>query len=256
MRALAETELLRARWRRARGPLGMIDPLDEGFVQGDLGACVTPSLRVVLLPTDPEASVLRVDDEFWGWWKKVNPSPPGTRLCWGQNPTLSASGTFRGEHDAADVPWERYVAVRRHGGVELGARVAVHHADKLFVPLLHVVALVWSALRLQWLVHEHVDLEGPWEVSVGLRDIGGSTLGQYAEGWEQPLTAFNRGRRCDDAAVLLRREAEVWPIGETAVRDLAFDMADLVEQCWGIRQRAYLIPEGDRQGQFDGSPLT
>lgn len=231
----------------------MLDPTAEGFTRGDLGGRAAPSLRVVALPADPESNILRIHNEFWEWWKKVNPSPPGTRFTWGQNPTLRASGTYRADHDVTDVPWDRYVAVRRHGGVDLGADVTVPHADQVFVPFLRVVALVWTAsFRLQWRLHEHLDLDGPWEVAVALRDVGGSVLGQYAEGGSSRSPASTgvgrRGHRASSAP----RGRRVADRGNGGPRP-RLDIADHVEQCWGIRQRVYLIPNGDGEGEFEGA---
>lgn len=206
-----------------------------------------------MLPGDPESSLLRLDDAFWDWWSKVDPSPPDNRMGWGHEAKATAHGAFRAGHEA---PWEQYISVRRHGGVDLGAAVTYPHDDKVCVPLLHVVALAWSAVRLQWQLCERVRIDGPWELTLALRDIGGTVLMQFAEGWRQPLTGFGRGQTCADPAVLIRREMDTWPTDEAAVRNTAFDLADEVEQCWGVRQRVFLIPNGGRQGEFGRRRLT
>jgi hypothetical protein len=39
-----------------------------------------PSVRLLILPADPEATLIEFDEEMWSWWLQVGPRKLGQRL--------------------------------------------------------------------------------------------------------------------------------------------------------------------------------
>ena len=63
-------ELYRSRWRRARETLGIVNPGQNGFATGGLGGHVPHlTVRLLILPADPEVSPIEFDEPLWEWWK-------------------------------------------------------------------------------------------------------------------------------------------------------------------------------------------
>jgi hypothetical protein len=58
-------ELQRARWRRTRDLLRLVDPEAEDFAIGGLARFMDePSVRLLILPADPEATLIEFDEEM------------------------------------------------------------------------------------------------------------------------------------------------------------------------------------------------
>ncbi len=69
-------ELQRERWRRARRTLRLIDPEAEDFLTRSLVPLKDGStVRLLILPGDPEASTIAFDRELWSWWLEERPDP-------------------------------------------------------------------------------------------------------------------------------------------------------------------------------------
>jgi len=68
MTSLADTELLRTRWRRALKHHA-IDTInrDDFAVGGLVTRLQLPSVHLLILSADPEAEVLHLDDALWAW---------------------------------------------------------------------------------------------------------------------------------------------------------------------------------------------
>jgi hypothetical protein len=90
-------------------------------------------------------------------------------------------------------------------------------------------------------VVERFEIEGPWEVTLALRDTRRAVLGNVAGGWQEPEHAFPRDvlPRCPDDNVLVRREVFEWPDAD-AQRSLAFDIGGAIEDGFGVEQRRFL----------------
>lgn len=144
---------------------------------------------------------------------------------------------------------EDYRAIHRHGGLEAGAtRVVYTPRDTRVFLLRALVGFVWTTAVLQQQAHERWNVEGPFEVTLALRDTVGAALGGFAEGWRD----FDSGllhdfRRCLDQHVLLRTELEP-PFDPRA---LAFEMGDRLELAFGTVNQRYLANRGPFEGQFD-----
>ena len=92
-------ELYRSRWRRARETLGLVDPGQDDFATGGLGGHVPHlTVRLLVLPADPEVSRIEFDEPMWDWWKGAHQSPfEGSPTDWGNFllPTSSARPLFK-----------------------------------------------------------------------------------------------------------------------------------------------------------------
>lgn len=68
MTSLADTELLRGRWRRLLERHAIDTVNRDDFAIGSLATRLrTPSVQLLVLPADPEADVLHFDGALWAW---------------------------------------------------------------------------------------------------------------------------------------------------------------------------------------------
>lgn len=76
-----------------------------------------------------------------------------------------------------------------------------------------IVGRVWVALALFAEVLERLAIQGPWELTLAMRDTNRAVLGNVAAGWEEPERAFPRDElpRCPDPNLLIVREVYEWP---------------------------------------------
>src|SRR6266540_7077235 len=90
-----EADLYRARWRRARDPLRLIDPRAEDFMLGGLAERLSqPTARLLVLPADSDAAWIEFDAAFWPWWDEPRGDPvSGLSVRWGSasHPTAEAA---------------------------------------------------------------------------------------------------------------------------------------------------------------------
>ena len=97
-----------------------------------------------------------------------------------------------------------------------------------------------SAAAAKWAI------DGPWEISLALRDTAGAALGDFAEGWA-PFGDFrNDGTGCGEPHVLHR-----WTVDEIEPQALAFGAGDRIENSFGTTHQRYLAHRGSYEGQFD-----
>jgi len=147
-----DRELLRCRWRRARRALHLLDPHAETFATGGLANKLDdPSVRLLILPADPDRHDLRFDAVQWKFFLEDRPEPAtGLASRWeGHGPTESAMVRFDPIYDGTDR-WRRYLALDRSGGLELGLGScgAFELRGHRTFALIPIVARVWAALDL------------------------------------------------------------------------------------------------------------
>jgi hypothetical protein len=100
-------------------------------------------------------------------------------------------------------------------------------------------------------VIDKFDLDSPHEVTLALRQTEGAWLGNFAEGWAEPGTPWNRAGACPEPHVLIRRELHDWPQEPDELRTLAFSLGARMEDAWGAPQRRFLANRGEHEGNFD-----
>jgi hypothetical protein len=258
-----QLEVLRTRWRKGRERLRLLNPESPDFGTGGLGRLTREvAVRALILPPDPEAVVVRFDQEFWGWFESDRPNPFGGTTNWGNHTSPTAEAGARYERHTDDPwRWDRYLAVHRHGGLECGMGREVVRVWQLeqegpvvrVFRLVPIVGRLWCLFDLYAEVAERYTLTGPWEASLALRRTAGSIFGNVGAGWAEPPDAWpDEPSRCPDPNVLIRREIAEWP-DRDGRRDLAFALGEALEDAWGVRQRRFLARVGDEAGMFDTS---
>ena len=88
----------------------------------------------------------------------------------------------------------------------------------------------WVDLSVYGEVLERFSIQGPWEISLALRDSRLAVLGNVAAEWAEPEETFPREEapRCPDPNVLIVREALESPDPE-GQRSLAFNIGSNME---------------------------
>ncbi|WP_329562122.1 hypothetical protein [Kitasatospora sp. NBC_01266] len=142
----------------------------------------------------------------------------------------------------------RYLALHRHGGIEIGLGHLAYQVGKVRVfPLRRIVGLAWITAALQTEVVGRWAIDGPFEITVALRNTSRATLGAFAEGWAEPGQGLADFATCLDEHLLLHRETDGLPDPET----FALDLGDRVEQAFGTVHRRHLARRGEHEGGFD-----
>lgn len=259
-----EREQLRARWRRYRRRLRLLDPEAADFASGGLAKLAPEvAVRLLIVPADPEEVRVDFDTRLWEWLKAEHQSPfGGPATDWGRETKPTSEAAVRFEVYTDDKwRWGRYLAVHRHGGLECGMGEEVvglwearEESPRVRVfRLVPIVGRLWCVLSLYSEVQEAYGLAGPWELTLAIRETGGSVLGNLGAGWEEPSDAIALAPPvCPEDNVLVLREIEAWPDDE-ACRDLAFSLGSVIEDAWGVEQRRFLARIGDASGSFDTS---
>ena len=124
-------EIYRSRWRKARDILGFHEPTQDGFAIGGLCAHVPQlAVRLLILPRDPEAIRLEFDEALWNWWKTPRQAPFGElSIDWG-NTHFPSSGAAIRCLAISDEKWESYLALMRHGGLDMSLGRGWHRARR------------------------------------------------------------------------------------------------------------------------------
>lgn len=193
---------------------------------------------------------MEFNHDFWEWWDERRPDPvTGQPNRWGDEarPTATAAVHRRSYRDA----WGRYLALHRHGGIEMGlARDAVFErgVERVF-RLTTIVGRVWAAFDAYGAVVEYLKLSGPWEVCFAVRRTMGALLGNFGTGWAEPGSFGYETRPCGEPNLLVRYELANWPNAD-GIRVLAWRLGAWLEDAWGTRSRRFLAHRGEYAHQF------
>jgi hypothetical protein len=205
------------------------------------------AVRVLIQPSDPMASVLEFDAEFWEWLNTRSRSRNWSNVFGGEivataHAACVASGT-------RERGWRSCLAIGRNGGVEslMAEDCVVSRAGenrKLF-RLTAIVQHILATLQLHSEILERLAPKtGPWEVILAVVGTADSWLGGFAGGW--PTFDSFDAPRCADPNLLFRREADAW--NDIVVAGLATSLGAQLENAWGLRQFRFLNPT---TGDFD-----
>lgn len=242
---------IRQRWRDQLSALGVPDPLrpEEGATPAGLARRLDDvSARIVILPADPRSTPVEFDDDFWEWWNEDWAAPFGKPLMWHSTiPTVNAAVRLRSSGDR----WTTYMAIHRHGGIEVGTDGTYTLRDQRCFHLIHTVGLLWLALGRQAEVLRHIDLPGPWLIVLAMRGTGGAFLGGFGEGWAEPFNMAAGATTCWEPNVIIREEMDLWPTEPDEFRELAFQLGGRIEDAWGSSRRRFLDYHGDLKGEFN-----
>lgn len=247
---ILEVDAQRARWATYRQHQGMVENAGDGFAQGGLGGFVEDlDVRLLFLPTDPHADSVLLNAETLGQLKEPKPSPyRGGAVDWGHRTQTTSSALVVYDQYRDDRGWDKYLALHRHGGVEVGSGRSVFKVrDTRVFALRQIVGLAWSALAIQAEAIDRWPVKPPFELTVALRNTKGAIVGSFAEGWREPGQGLSDIATCIEEHVLLR-----WELDERLVVDeVALELGDRMEQAFGTTNRRHLAQRGQYEGQFD-----
>ena len=243
----------RARWTGYRRSQGMVIDAADGFALGGLAQYAEkPDLRLIFLPSDPLAEAVQLDEDTFAWLRQTRTSPYGGRYpSWGTRLRSTSSALVRYDQYRDPGGWTKYVALHRHGGIELGMSSLIHEirgmdGPQRVVALRSIVGAAWTAAAMQKEVAEKWQVEMPFEFSVGIRNTGNAALGDLAEGWANPGQGFDDPPVCIEDHLLFRREIDA----EIDPEHYALDLGDRIDQAFGSVVRRHLVRDGEYAGQF------
>lgn len=244
----------------------MTDPAAEDFGSGGIARFVEdPGVRLLILPSDPEASIVTFGGAFWRWWQeeRSNPFEGATPTIWGNQftPTVGAAVIYE-RNGQGRWNWSHYLALHRSGALEfvLGSlgvsewQARSEERQERGFMLVTIVGRLWVTLERNVEVVTRFGLAGPWELTLALTRTEGAMLGNVAAGWKD-LNGWWPGEapRCPEPGLLVRREIDEWPDPDGRKR-LAFEIGSVIEDAWGVKDRRFLA--GEKQegaGEFDVS---
>jgi hypothetical protein len=247
-------DVIRGRWCRWRERERLLDPEREDFGQGGLARLIVDrASRLLVLPADPEAHVVDLDDDLWAWWGSDFDDPAtGGQTRWGFDKVPTAGAAVFG-NNYGEAGWMHYIALHRSGALEvgLGRDGSFERNDRRLFFLSTIVGRCWAAFARYNEVISRLDVSPPYEVVLALCATEGALLGNVAEGWAEPGTPWNEADACPEPNILIRRELQAWPEGADEIKALTFSLGAQVEDAWRVTQRRFLAHRGDYEGQFD-----
>lgn len=245
-----DVDAQRARWIAYREERALTVGAGGSFAIGGLGERVSDlDIRMLFLPSDPHAAAISLNAETLTWLKEERQSPySGGPVMWGHQTRATSSALVLHDQYGDDGGWNRYLALHRHGGLELASGKCSYEMEGTQVfHLRHIVGLVWSALALQGEANSRWQIAAPFELTVSLRDTTGAALGGFAEGWREPGRDLFELSTCIEDNVLLR-----WELDDgLEVEEIALDVGDRIEQAFGTTGRRHLAHRGEYEGRFD-----
>ncbi len=124
--SIQDVDARRARWRRSRVEQNLVDASSEHFARGGLGGRVAQlDVRMLFLAQDPEADLVPLDADAVAWIREPRASPwDGQELPLGSRDGASSDAVFVYDSWRDDGGWDGYVAIHRHGGLDLATRCA------------------------------------------------------------------------------------------------------------------------------------
>jgi len=248
--SIQEVDAQRARWCRYRESQSLTLDAGDEFACGGLGRHADRlDLRMLVIPSDPVANAVPLDADVLAWLKAERATPYGGRPpSWGHRHRSTSNALLVYDQYREDAGWVRYVAIHRHGGIEIGVGNLAYEIRDLHVfPLRSIVGLAWIAADLQNEIIAQWLVEGPFELNVEIRNTNGATLGGFAEGWANPGQGLMDVARCIEDHLLLRRESD----GTIDAERYALTVGDQLEQAFGTTQRRHLAHQGEYEGRFD-----
>jgi hypothetical protein len=254
----------RERWLRVRQSAGLADILAGDFGEKGLARHTADvHVRLLILPADPFVTVTEFDDETWKWWLTDAPNPfeGGRPTNWGAESVPVSDAAVRFSRRGGDRwQWDSYLALHRNGALEFGlgedgSRSWQRREGDIEIRVFFltcIVGRVWWAIARYEDVINRLGIDGPWELTIGLRSTKDSVLGNVAAGWAEPLAAGgSRPPECPDTNVLIVREIAEWSTNEA--QSLAFSLGGGIEDAWGSKQRRFLARIEPGIGEFDVS---
>lgn len=256
MNDLVQTEFQRARWRRALHRLAIDRDDREDFAERGLASRLRDiTVQLVLLPSDPEATHVIIDDDLSARFRRTGIALDRVRVALPTNERRTAHALAVA--DAYDSDWRGYYAIHRSGALEfgLGDRGGWERADRAgnrvrTILLTPTVARAWAFLLLAGEICQHEQLSAPFQLTVAVRNTEGAVLGGLGEGWAEPGDWSNNLGACVDRHLLWHLEFDEIP-DKNSARAVAYAIGDRLEDAWGSALHRYLAERGEFAGQLD-----
>lgn len=245
-----QVEIHRARWRREREACSLVNPDDKGFAVGRLPLPGTdPLVRLLIIPADPEAEMLALDDSFWEWFTGDLPDPgTGRKAEWGRE-----TGRHREPHsDTSRAGATSAAAISLCIVRELWkwGSVAMPAMSRNLRPT-RTMGRIWAAAAAYAELLERWPVEGPFQAVLGVRRTQGMILCDFGAGWAEPHSLFPENRSvCADPGLLCLVELASWP-DQDGIQAFALSFGSWLEDAFGSRHRRYLARMGPSQDRFD-----
>lgn len=260
----SEIELIRTRWRRHLATQALDSIEREDFSQGGLATrAAATTVRLLLLPSDPDSGSLDLDEELWEWLQEQKTMPLGNgNIHLGDKavPTAHAAAIIR--DDGENPAWKSYTTVHRNRVVEIGLgdrgawTSTTTNGSKSVFSLIPAVAYTWAMLELARGLPAEPVSNGPYLLAVALRNTKGALLGHRGEGWGNARSPIDGLGGCQEKHLLWHIELDQLPNSPSASQAVAFQVGDRIENAWGCRQRIYLDNAGVHKGAFDVNRLN
>lgn len=247
--SILEVEAQRARWERYRAVNRMVDITDEGFATGGLASRVRElDVRLLFLPADPLAAVVRFNREVVEWLQQECPPPTrGRVLTNALNPRPCNEALLVCEL-GGQSQCTGFFGIHHHGGLEAVASRFSHHTQQK-ERVVHLRAITTSVWRLALKQREATGkwtIPGPFEVTLAIRSTAGAHLGMLAVEESDFYPPLADAPPCEDPAILIRLEFDNFPDPEV----LAEHFGERVDQSFGSLARRHVFRSGDRAGQL------
>jgi len=245
---MAETELRRARWVRHRKRLALHLPQDSGFCADPFGHEPGASVRMLVLPSDPDQEFLDFTPSLWQSLSQLMDPVTGKSARWGHPRPTSEAALLKSPQTGNSL--SRYLAVYRNGAIEvgLGAEAFFESQGRRCFRLVTIVGRLWAGLSTYSALQAGVlSISNPCQVVVGLRCTEGASLGQLNAGWDAHIDEYTP--RCLAPAIGLAFTVDCW--GESvSIRELAFRIGGWLEDSFGSMERRFLNPSNPDEGSF------
>ena len=254
---ISQVELQRARWRRALARLAIDSDDREDFATRGLASRLRNiTVQLILLPSDPEATPVVLDDDLAARLKRGNGIMlDRVRVALPANERRTAHALAFSDY--YDSGWTTYYAIHRSGTLEfgLGGRGGWEGTgrDGEFVRMILLtptVARAWALLRVADEMYRDDQVSGPFQFTVAVRNTDGALLGGLGEGWAEPGDWSNNLGACAERHLLWHLELDEIP-NESGARAFAYAIGDRLEQAWGSAHRRYLAERGVYAGHLD-----
>jgi len=216
-----DDNVMRLRWEREQTLLGLAPGTpDEELAVGGLAAlAIPPTVRICVLPGDPDAVAVPPQDPATVIPQLIT-VPCGRQLPRHAMVRGTSSGYVGVSYAGEDGLWRCFAAVRWHGGVDFflgdqGGRewdIPAAAFRRRVVYLQIAVCWAWAAFDLQREMVERFTAGGPFRAIVAVAHTSGASLGTFGAGCAEPgRTGFWDQPTAVDQHVLLLEDLAEWP---------------------------------------------
>jgi len=144
--------------------------------------------RLIILPADPDASLIEFDKEFWEFFPNPCPDPvTGGSTDFGREKRSLSECAALYDPDWRDstASWRSYLALHRSGTLDLTFPESYAPRDGDDPRTFHLIGIVgwtWAAMVRYSEFCRKYEIPGPFEIVLALRETSGAALGGFGRG--------------------------------------------------------------------------